>query len=134
MMRKSIEEAVALGIRMGYAFIATADREGLPHVGSSGSLELDDSGRLAVSEWFCPGTLSNLEANPRISVVVWDPESDSGYQMLGRSEGVREIAMMDGLIPESEAGMHIPQVERKILIRVDTVVRFSRAPHSDIEE
>ena len=40
---------------------------------------------------------------------------------------------MDGLLPYSEAKPDIPQAERKILIRVDAVLHFSRTPHSDIE-
>ena len=130
---EALERAVQLGTRAGGIFIATADSKGLPHVAVSGRIQREGEGRIAVTEWFCPGTLSNLQDNPRISLVVWDPETDAGYQILGRSEGIEDVAMIDGLVNE-KGDSPIPQVERKIRVIMDRIIRFSRAPHSDLEE
>lgn len=126
--------AVALGKRLGQAFVLTADENGVPHLASASRLESAGGRRVSLSEWFCPGTLSNLQINPHISVVVWDSGADEGFQMVGESEGVTEEAVMDGFTGAGSKASHFPQVERTILVRVDRVIRFSQAPHSDQEE
>jgi len=128
-----LKKAMALADQVGYVLVATADRRGLPHVASSRRIELRPDGRIAVSEWFCPGTLSNLQQNPKISLVVWEPATDIGFQMLGTTEGVEDLSMMDGFSPAAER-KDLPQVERRILVKVDQLVRYSHAPHSDLEE
>lgn len=137
MKREIIEKAVALGSQLGHVLIATADDKGWPHVAVSRMIDLTSDGLLAVSEWFCPGTLSNLQANPGISLVVWDPLTDTGYQIIGVSEKVEDVAMMDGYpgaTEETEKQAPLPQVERRILVRIQKVIPFSRAPHRDVEE
>ena len=88
---------------------------------------------MAVSEWFCPGTMANLEENRSVAVVVWDAEKDRGHQLVGRVAKVRERSVVDGYVPEpGETGP--PQVERELVIEVDQVLHFSQGPHSDEPE
>ncbi len=87
-----------------------------------------------MSSWFCPGTVTNLERNRRISLVVWDAAEDTGYQLVGEVEKVEESAFLNGYAPEVEGSSPSPQVERRLLVRVDKVIGFSHAPHSDVEE
>jgi hypothetical protein len=67
-------------------------------------------------------------------MVVWDTPSDKGYQLLGLVEKIEEIAMMNGYSPEIDDTTVMPQVENRLLVRVDKVIVFSHAPHSDLEE
>lgn len=134
MNRGTIEKTVALGSELGHIIVATADRGGIPHVAASSRISLEENGKIGISEWFCPGTLANLQENPRIAIVVWDPRNDSGYQIMGTTERVEDMAFMDGLVPSAETGKPLPQVERKILVRSNRVLRFSHAPHTDLEE
>jgi len=127
-----IQKIVSTANRVGYSLVATSDKKGLPHLAASRRMEAEPDGHVAVSEWFCPGTLANLDENPQISVVVWDPASDTGYQLIGESVAIEETAMLDGFSPALP--VPIPQVERKIRVRVDTILDFSHAPHSDEEE
>jgi hypothetical protein len=132
MRKESIQKAVDMGNRVGYALVATCDDKGLPHIAASRKLEAGIDSHVAVSEWFCPVTLSNLEVNPRLSVAVWDAARDAGFQLIGECTGVEETAMMDGFSPTLPTP--IPQVERRIRFRVDKILDFSHAPHSDKEE
>jgi hypothetical protein len=134
MSREAIEKAVELGSTLGHVLLATADARGLPHIAASRKITAEPEDRVGVSEWFCPGTLENLQVNPRISVVIWDPKRDTGFQVLGVCERVEDLSIMDGLSPELESEPPLPQVERKILVRVNKVIHFSQAPHSDVEE
>jgi hypothetical protein len=125
---------VALAGRIGHVLIGTADVQGLPHIAAAASLEQTDATHVAVTEWFCPGTIENLKANPLVSVVVWDNETDTGFQLLGTSESMDQVAILDGYTPKEKEGPVIPQVERKISLRVEKIVDFRHAPHSDLEE
>jgi hypothetical protein len=131
---ETIQSAVTLGQKLGHVFVTTADSKGLPHVAAAGRLSLGTDGFLAVAAWFCPGTVMNLGYNTKISLVVWDAAADTGYQLLGNVEKVEETAMLDGYVPEMESTGPSPQVERKLFVKVDKVMGFSHAPHSDLEE
>jgi hypothetical protein len=76
----------------------------------------------------------NLENNPRISLVVWDPLSDTGHQLTGEVEQVEELAFLNGYLPEEEGARPLPQTRRRLTIRVTAILAFSRAPHTDQEE
>jgi len=128
-----LNKVIALGEKMGYVFIATADQQGIPHIASSGKIRLAPDGRVEISEWFCPVTLSNLQQKPMLSLVAWDFQSDRGYQLIGEAEKIEETSIMDGYIPASENMPPIPQVERKILLKIKNLLPFTMAPHADME-
>jgi hypothetical protein len=89
---------------------------------------------VAADAWFCPGTLENLQGNRKIDLVVWDATLDNGYQLLGKCQGVEDIAILNGFdaaVPEKTG---LPQVERRIQIRVEKVLPFQRGSHTDLEE
>ncbi len=130
-MKRAIEEAIILAGMVGHVFVATADDEGVPHVAVAGQLTHAGDGRVAVSAWFCPATLSNLQMNHHIAIVVWDKSKDTGYQLLGGSERIEGIAMMDGYVPSGEEVRPMPQVEREITMRVTKVTGFTHAIHTD---
>lgn len=134
MKMEKLEKAVGLSQKIGFICIATADKKGVPHLATAGKIELTDEGCVAIREWFCPGTMSNLQTNKCVSIVVWDKDSDSGYQMLGQSKGFEEIGILDGYAPEMEPMPPMPQVERRLLIKVEKITDFKLGPHSDAED
>jgi len=131
-MAELIENAVRLADRLEHVFVATADNKGMPHVAVAGKITQKEGSLLGVSSWFCPTTLTNLQMNHHISVVVWDRENDSGYQLIGESERIVDLAMMDGYVPAGEEKA-VPQVEREIILRVIKVIDFMQTLHSDLE-
>ena len=72
--------------------------------------------------------------NRRIALVVWDPVSDRGYQVIGETKKVEDLAMMDGYAPGIESKRPVPQVERQLSVSVNRIIGFSHRPHSDFEE
>ena len=134
MERDIIQKILELGEGIKYVFISTADIDGVPHMAAARRLTIESNQDIGISEWFCPGTLSNLNANPLISIVAWDPKSDKGYQMLGSCTKIEDLSMMDGYSSKLESDSPMPQEERKLIVRVTKVIPFSYAPHSDIEE
>jgi hypothetical protein len=134
MSSQAISKAVDLGERMQHIFVATANQHGLPHLAAAGTIRVVSGDRVAVEAWFCPATVENLLQNPKISLVAWDPKTDIGHQLLGEVEKIEEIAMMNGFSPDLDTEVQPPQAERKLIVRVDEVLAFSHAPHSDTVE
>jgi len=133
--KEALNKAVGLVEKLEHLFVATADASGLPHVAASHKASLIPNGALlSVEAWFCPGTMANLKVNRHIALVVWDPKTDEGYQLLGEAEEFEDVLIMDGYAPEVEGTRTLPQVERRLVIQVDRILRFSHAPHADEEE
>lgn len=131
---ETLKAAAELAMKVGHVFVATADAKGWPHVAAAGRLALGANGHVSVSEWFCPRTMENLRANSRLTIVVWDAAADNGYQLLGELEETKDVSMLDGFAREVEKKAAIPQVERRLLVHIDRVMEFKRAPHTDTEE
>ena len=134
MKPKSLANAALLAEKGAYLFVITANTEGYPHAAPAARLRLNsDNERVEVDAWFCPGTLGNLEENKRIDLVVWDAKLDQGFQLLGRNESVDDIAMLDGYDASLVEKFQIPQVERRLKVRVEKVIPFQRGNHTDEE-
>lgn len=129
-----LTEAVALAGRIGHVFIATADPSGQAHLTAARRMSLGPDKQVAVSDWLCPRTVENLQQNRLVSLVAWDPATDHGFQLLGKLQDLRNLEMMDGYTPELEKKGPIPQVDRELVVRVDQILEFKIAPHSDVEE
>lgn len=134
MNRAVLEDAAKLCDKTGHVFVATVNAEAVPHVTAAEMLEVVGDNCVEITEWFCPVTVSNLQVNKSISIVVWDPDSDMGYQLLGNMEKLCDEAVADGYSAELDVGIPKPQVERRITICVDKILDFSVAPHSDVDE
>jgi hypothetical protein len=129
-----LRKAELLASKVGYVFISTADLHGWPHITVAGRLANIRENHVLLTEWFCPGTMNNLQVNPRVSLVIWDSSSDTGYQLLGELEEIKELGILDGYSPKVEAKTKIPQIERQLLVHIDKILEFKRAPHTDTVE
>ncbi len=129
-----LRRAARLAEEVGHCFIATSNPAGWPHLAIAGRLGLIHEAHLTVTEWFCPGTMLNLQSNPRVAVVVWDPTTDAGYQLLGELESMRDTGIIDGYADDTSVESPLPQEERQLVIHVDRIIEFRRAPHADIEQ
>lgn len=128
----TLEEAVSLSRTLGYFIIASADLQGSPHVAPAEQMNLiPEQKKVTVETWFCPGTLGNLQSNHQVSVVVWDAVADRGYQILGEAGEVEDVTLLDGYLPGTDS--FLPQGKKRIYIRVNKVLSFQHAPHTDQE-
>jgi hypothetical protein len=134
MKPKILHNAAILAEKGAYLFVITANAEGYPHAAPAARLRvIPDNGEVEVDAWFCPGTFGNLEENRRVALVVWDAKLDQGYQLLGRNESVEDIVMMDGYDVSLGRKSQLPQVERRLKVRVEKVIPFQRGGHTDEE-
>lgn len=128
-----LQAAVDLAKNLMHVFVATTDSEGMPHVAAAAKIVLASENHVAVQEWFCPGTVRNVSENPSVAIVVWDAENDKGYQLLGVTENIKELAVLDGYAPGIDDETQLPQIERQLLIRVNRILEFTHRPHTDVE-
>lgn len=129
-----VTDAVDLGHKLGYVLLATADASGFPNLAVANVINRVSEDKLTISSWFCPATVANLRRNPRLDVIVWDSDTDQGYQILGTAEQVTDIAVLDGYTPERpEPRARVAQTEREVTVKVEKVFSFARAPYCDMD-
>lgn len=129
-----LNKAAQIADRVGHVLVASAADDCTPHVATAGQMRLLPDSVVRVTAWFCPATVSNIQDNPRVSLVVWDTQTDEGYQLVGRAEGMADLSIMDGYIPGERMTAPLPQVQRQIDVRVEEILHFTRGPHSDMDE
>ncbi len=132
MKRGILEKAKELAGIVKIVYVATAGRNGEPHIAASEGLAFLEGDRIIFKAWFCLKTIENLRENPKLSLAILDPKTKAGYQLLGVTERIENGAILDGYAPDSEekwAGL--PQAEHRLFIRVKEVLHLSAGPHSD---
>jgi predicted pyridoxine 5'-phosphate oxidase superfamily flavin-nucleotide-binding protein len=128
---ETLGKAVELAGTVKYIFVATANEKGSPHLATAERITMEEGDLVLVTAWFCPQTASNVLINPAISLIVWDSGKDLGFQLVGEVEKVVEVTIQDGFIP-GETVVY-PQIERKLVVRVQNILNFGHAMHSDAE-
>lgn len=122
-MKRFIEE-------VNYAYVASADNRARPHLAAGTGIRISDPCHIVFEAWFCHKTLENIAEVPRLAIVVADPATGAGYQLLGRVEKTDQIGLLNGFAPEIEEP-GLPQVETRITVQVEEVLEFSHGPHTD---
>ncbi len=130
---QALKKAVELGRNRQHILIGTANKKMEPHIAAAAKMELVDEIHVMVSAWFCHTTVSNLLENPSICLVIPDDKNDTGFQLIGVSEQIENMAVLGCWTPEVDAKDSIPQVERRVLVMVYRIIDFKRGPHNDVE-
>lgn len=131
-LEKGVLDKVMSTARSGLIFVTTCNRVGMPHLAVAGKLKLSEKDQVELTDWFCPGTALNVKPGCLISVVIWDPITDVGHQLLGRVEYAEKMAQLNGY--KSMMAEEDSLEERKLAVNVERVLEFRRGPHSDREE
>ncbi len=134
MVKEDVVDLAVKNVDNHLVLVLTANDQGVPHLAAADAITKTGAGQIAVTQWFCPTTAENAVSGKAVSVVVWDPASDRGHQMIGRVAAIEELAMLDGYQPEANSKPPLPQVERRLRVDVEQVLTFHKAPHSDVEE
>lgn len=132
MNTRVLRQAVELGQAGRQILIGTANGKMEPHIAAASKIELVDDIHVMVSAWFCHTTVSNLFENPSICLLISDIKRDTGYQLIGVSERIENMAVL-GCWTQEDAKASIPQVERRVLAMVYKIIDFKSGPHNDME-
>lgn len=132
MKPEKVQKVKNLVEKVKTVYVATANKEGLPHIAASEGMAFNDGDQVIFKAWFCLKTVENLRENPRISLGVLDPETGEGYQVFGKMERVETGAILDGFTPQMEKNWKgYPQIEHQLSIRIEKISHLTTGAHSD---
>jgi hypothetical protein len=131
MNANKLERAIRLGKRVEHFFMALVGGDGFPYVNSAREIEQVADNQFAIEEWICPLTVQHLSDNPKMAVLIWDPESGDGYEIIGEVLMFEGQAFVNGFAPEVEESAYLPQVKRKLIVRAENITAFSHALRCD---
>ena len=114
-----------------YVVIATADISGQPHIAAGDRIIVSGDSLLIFENWFCPATLQNIAVNARVSVVVFRPDTRTGYQMLGSVMRNGDTSVHAGHGPAA-VRLEAIQVLTRFTVKIEQVLEFNSGIHSDI--
>lgn len=126
------EEIRAFIESAGTAVIASADRNGQPHL-ALGTVGTVSEERLIFENWLCYQTLDNVRVNPKVVVAVISQGKRIGYQFSGKVVDTFEIAIMDGFQPGAKPSGE-PQTMSRLVILVEKITAFCEGLHVDRQE
>jgi predicted pyridoxine 5'-phosphate oxidase superfamily flavin-nucleotide-binding protein len=122
----NLAKAMDLAARTGYTLLAAVDETGTPRFTPVEQCAAAGEGRVLIEAWIdVPPRPGRCDGN-RLALLVWDGKS-RGYQLLGQAVRSRPTAVLDG-VAKIEQEVHFPQVERTILMQVDSVEEFHFTP------
>lgn len=106
--------------------LATASRDGDPHVIPVAFGEVLSDDEILLVDVFMTKTLENIQANPRVAVSIWDMGSLKGYEFKGKAKIEKSGKNFEESVRMVKSMM--PQLDAKgaVVIKVDSV--FVRTP------
>ena len=132
MMAGSLLDHVVRTARGGANVLLTSvSADGTPHVSSATRLVAAGEGCVQLTSFFCPATIENIRSRSKVAVVVMDPWEGDGYQLTGEVAEIEELGVLDGYDPQLEDQPRVPQVQRRLTVRVARALLYSSRPHDD---
>jgi predicted pyridoxine 5'-phosphate oxidase superfamily flavin-nucleotide-binding protein len=109
------------------AWVATADKSGVPNLSPKGTLTVIDDHTLAFADLFSVKTRKALEENPNIAVAVVDPAGPSGYQFKGQASLLTSGPLYERMAAEVKA--KLPQLgPPKYVVKIGLTDVYSLTP------
>ncbi|MFW6151001.1 MAG: pyridoxamine 5'-phosphate oxidase family protein [Chloroflexota bacterium] len=113
----------------GYA-LATATREGEPHVIPVGFGRVLSDEEILLVDVFMQKSLENMKGNARVTISVWDMESLTGYEFKGQAR----IETSGSVFDESRQMVKnlFPRLDAKgaVIVTVDSTFLGSAGPEA----
>jgi predicted pyridoxine 5'-phosphate oxidase superfamily flavin-nucleotide-binding protein len=109
------------------AWVATADKNGVPNLSPKGTLAVLDENTLVFADLFSNKSRKALEENPNVAVAVIDPKGPSGYQFKGKAELLTSGSIFDKVAADVQAKM--PQLGApKYVVKINLTDIYSLTP------
>ncbi len=134
MNSRKLERAIEFGKRLDHFFVALVGSDGFPSVTSARKIEQVSETQLAVDEWICPLAVKHLSENSKMAVLIWDPASDDGYEILGEVLMFESLAFLSGFPPEVEEDAYLPQGKRRLIVQAEKITSFRAFRCDEIQQ
>jgi len=132
MKKGMLEKVRKLVQEVAVVYVATSDKEGVPHIAAAEGMTFIREDRILFKAWFCLKTVANLGENPKLSLAILHPGTKEGYQILGEVDRIEKGAILDGFrLEEEKKWSGYPQAEHQLSIRIEKVSSLTSGPHTD---
>jgi len=127
-MRDLVDNSLANGTP---CIIGTVDPDGGPHLGYRGSVMVLDDEHLAFWERTLRGEAAYIESNPKVIVLLRNPEKRIGWKFYGRAEFHRDDEIREEVMSRTVQAELDRDPDRKgfaVVIKVDLITTLGGKP------
>jgi uncharacterized protein len=133
-MARTIPDKIKKFFAGKIGWVGTASMDGMPNIAMKGSLQVLDDSHLLFADLFSLKTRKNLEENPRVSVLVEDPDTHAAYQFKGTAELLTAGALYDRIAEQiRRSPKKLPDPTYVVRITVEAIYDQSLGPNSGQE-
>src|SRR6185503_19726353 len=122
MMDGKLRASVRQAQRLGSFRLITRDSRWISFVEYCTTIELCPSGQVAISGWFYPTTLGNLQHNKEICFVVWDTGVKAGTELLGKLVAIDDLVHANGRTHTSR----IPPSKKRLMVKIEQLIELNQ--------
>lgn len=129
-MAVKIPEFLQEFIQGKVGWVATASAGGLPNISLKGSLRVLDDEHLMFADLYSLKTRKNLQENPQVAVMVYDPETRAGYCLKGTTEMISEGPLFERTVEMmKQMPVKLPPPTYVVKITVESIWDQSGGPN-----
>ena len=111
-------------------WVATAAKDGTPNLSIKGSLRVLDDEHLLFADIFSLKTRKNLRENPKVAIMVFDPEARRGYAFKGATEQIESGPLYDQTVEGIRKVMpQLPAPKYIVKVTVESIWDQSIGPN-----
>jgi predicted pyridoxine 5'-phosphate oxidase superfamily flavin-nucleotide-binding protein len=110
-------------------WVATASSSGDPNVSIKGSLRQLDDEHLLFADLFSLKTRKNLEENPVVAIMVYDPQARRAYMLKGVCDLLSSGSLYDETVENISKRMpQLPKAHYVVKVSVESIYDQSAGP------
>jgi predicted pyridoxine 5'-phosphate oxidase superfamily flavin-nucleotide-binding protein len=133
-MPRTIPEKIKKFLAGKIGWVGTASSDGMPNIAMKGSLQVLDDSHLLFADLFSLKTRKNLEENPKVAVLVADPDTHASYMFKGTAELLTAGSLYDRIAEQiHRSPKKLPDPTYIVRITVDAIYDQSLGPNSGQE-
>jgi len=117
---QELEQIIRVARRSRQMLLTTVNEAGEPSFTPVQECRLTDETRVSIKAWTDIPLPENTGGHDNVALLIWNTSENRGYQLGGRTIRARTTAVLDGYA-EIEEHEHFPQVQREILMEVDSI-------------
>ncbi|RPJ38974.1 MAG: hypothetical protein EHM35_03370 [Planctomycetaceae bacterium] len=117
---QELEQVIRAARRSRQVLLATVNEAGEPSFTPIQECRLTDETRVSIKAWTDIPPLESRDGHTKMALLIWDTREGHGYQLAGHAIRSQTSAPFSSYT-QIEEQEHLPQVQREILMEVDSI-------------
>jgi len=117
---QELEQVIGAARRSRQVLLATINEMGDLSFTPVQECRLTDETRISIKAWTDIPPIESRDGHNKMTLLVWNTREGHGYQLMGRAVRSQTTAVLNGYA-QVEEHEHFPQVQREILMEVDSI-------------